>query len=67
MGYIHLTPIERESIMKLSAQSYGVRVIARKMGRCPSTISRELSCNAGTNNSYSVYEAKFHFDLFLQN
>ena len=57
MGYIHLTPIERESIMKLSAQGYGVRAIARKIGRCPSTISRELSRNAGTDNSYSAYEA----------
>ena len=57
MGYIHLTPIERESIMKLSAQGYGVRAIARKMGRCPSTISRELSRNAGTDKSYSAYEA----------
>lgn len=57
MGYIHLTPIERESIMKLSAKGYGVRTIARKMGRSPSTISRELSRNAGTNNSYSAYEA----------
>lgn len=57
MRYKHLTPIERESIMKLSVQGYGVRVIARKMGRSPSTISRELSRNAGTDNSYSAYEA----------
>lgn len=57
MEYIHLTPIERESIMKLSIQGYGVRAIARKMDRSPSTISRELSRNAGTDNSYSAYEA----------
>ena len=27
MEYKHLTPIERESIMKLSVQGYGVRAI----------------------------------------
>lgn len=43
--------------MKLSVQGYGVQVIARKMGRSPSTIRRELSRNAGTDNSYSAYEA----------
>ena len=57
MEYKHLTPIERESIMKLSIQGYGVRDIAREIGRCPSTISRELSRNAGTETSYSAYEA----------
>ena len=39
MEYKHLTPIERESIMKLLAQGYSTRAIARKMGRSPSTIS----------------------------
>ena len=57
MEYKHLTPTERESIMKLSVQGYGVRAIARKIGRCPSTISRELSRNVGIDNSYSAYEA----------
>ena len=57
MEYKHLTPIERESIMKLSAQGYGTRAIARKMGRSPSTISRELSRNSGNGRSYSAYEA----------
>ncbi len=57
MEYKHLTPIERESIMKLLVQGYGTRAIARKMGRSPSTISRELSRNSGSGHSYSAYEA----------
>ena len=57
MEYKHLTPIERESIMKLLAQGYSTRAIARKMGRSPSTISRELSRNIGNGRSYSAYEA----------
>ncbi len=58
MEYTHLTPTERESIMNLSVQGYGVRAIARKMGRSPSTISRELTRNRDkTNRSYSAYVA----------
>lgn len=57
MRYNHLTPNERESIMKLSVQGCGVRAIARKMGRSPSTISRELSRNTGAKGSYSAYKA----------
>lgn len=58
MEYTHLTPIERESIMNLSVQGYGVRAIARKLGRNPSTISRELARNrAETGHSYSAYVA----------
>ena len=58
MGYKHLTPIERESIMNLSVQGYGVRAIAHKMGRSPSTISRELARNRDkTGCSYSAHVA----------
>ena len=58
MEYTHLTPTDRESIMNLSVQGYGVRAIARKMGRNPSTISRELARNrAETGRSYSAYAA----------
>ena len=58
MEYKHLTPIERESIMNLLVQGFGVRAIARKMGRSPSTISRELSRNRDkTGCSYSAYVA----------
>ncbi len=39
---------EREEIALLNAQEMGVREIARRMGRSPSTISRELRRNAAT-------------------
>ena len=39
---------EREEIAIFHAQGHGVREIARRIGRAPSTISRELRRNAGT-------------------
>jgi transcriptional regulator with XRE-family HTH domain len=39
---------EREEIAICRAQSVGVREIARRLGRSPSTISRELRRNAAT-------------------
>ena len=44
--YLSLT--EREEIAILRGQSFGIREIARRIGRCPSTISRELRRNAAT-------------------
>lgn len=44
---------EREEIAILNAQHHGVREIARRIGRAPSTISRELCRNAATR-SYAV-------------
>ena len=58
MEYTHLTPIERERIMNLLAQGYGVRDIADRIGRSPSTISRELARNRDKAScSYSAYMA----------
>ncbi len=42
----YLSFAEREEIAMLNAQQHGVRVIARRLGRSPSTISRELRRNA---------------------
>ena len=39
---------EREEIAIVHAQGFGIREIARRIGRCPSTISRELRRNAAT-------------------
>jgi IS30 family transposase len=49
----YLSFSEREEIAILRAQQLGVRAIARRIGRSPSTISRELRRNASTR-SYSV-------------
>jgi IS30 family transposase len=46
---------EREEIALLRAQAVGVREIARRMGRSPSTISRELRRNAATRGGKLDY------------
>jgi IS30 family transposase len=49
----YLSFAEREEIALLRAQHAGVREIARRLGRSPSTISREIRRNASTR-TYSV-------------
>src|SRR5215213_662414 len=44
----YLTFAEREEIALWRAQGLGVREVARRLGRAPSTISRELRRNAAT-------------------
>ena len=53
----YLSFTEREEIAILRAQDYGVREIARRVGRCPSTISRELRRNAATRGGKLEYRA----------
>jgi len=48
---------EREEIALLRAQGVGVREIARRLGRSPSTISRELRRNAATRGGKLEYRA----------
>ena len=48
---------EREEIALLKAQNVGVREIARRVGRDPSTISRELRRNAATRGGKLEYRA----------
>ena len=58
MGHHHLTPSERESVMCLRHDGCGIREIARKLGRSPSTISRELARNEIHKGSYSAIKAQ---------
>jgi len=54
---------EREEIALCRAQNFGVREIARRLGRAPSTISRELRRNAATrsgNLDYRATTAQWH-------
>lgn len=53
----YLSFAEREEIALLRAQGAGVRVIARSLGRSPSTISRELRRNAATRGGRLEYRA----------
>jgi IS30 family transposase len=53
----YLSFVEREEIALLKAQGHGVREIARRIGRAPSTISRELRRNAATRGGKLKYRA----------
>ena len=53
----YLSFAEREEIAILRAQDHGVREIARRLGRDPSTISRELRRNAATRAGQRGYRA----------
>jgi IS30 family transposase len=53
----YLSFFEREEIALLKAQGQGVRAIARKLGRDPGTISRELRRNAATRAGKREYRA----------
>jgi IS30 family transposase len=53
----YLTFAEREEIAILLAQQHGVREIARRLRRSPSTISRELRRNASTRSNQLSYRA----------
>ena len=53
----YLSLAEREEIAILHARGYGVREIARSLGRSASTISRELRRNAATRSGKLEYRA----------
>src|SRR5690554_2148554 len=53
----YLSFAEREEIALLRAQGVGVREIARRLERSPSTISRELKRNAATRCGQLTYRA----------
>ncbi len=61
----YLSFVEREEIAVLRATGCGVRDIARRLGRSPSTISRELRRNAATRGGgleYRASTAQWHAD-----
>jgi IS30 family transposase len=59
----YLSFAEREEIALLRVEGLGVREVARRLGRAPSTISRELRRNAATrsgNLDYRATTAQWH-------
>jgi IS30 family transposase len=61
----YLSFAEREEIAILHAQHVGLRHIARRISRSPSTISRELRRNAATRSGgleYRATTAQWHAD-----
>ena len=53
----YLSFLEREELALLKAQGLGVREIARRLDRSPSTISRELRRNVATRSGQLRYRA----------
>jgi len=53
----YLSFAEREEVAILKAQNHGVREISRRVGRHPSTISRELRRNTATRSGKVEYRA----------
>src|ERR687898_2345094 len=47
---LRLTVVEREEISRGVAAGESLRTIAARLGRAPSTISREVACNGGRGN-----------------
>jgi IS30 family transposase len=61
----YLSVAEREELALLRARAHGVREIARRLRRSPSTISRELRRNAATRGGdlqYRATVAQWHAD-----
>lgn len=61
----YLALAEREELAILRVQGHGVREIARRLRRAPSTISRELRRNAATRSGgfdYRATTARWHAD-----
>ena len=61
----YLSFVEREEIALLRARGLGVRAIARRLQRSPSTVSRELRRNASTRTwrlEYRASIAQWHAD-----
>ena len=61
----YLSFVEREEVAVLHARDCGIREIGRRLGRAPSTISRELRRNAATrggNLEYRATTAQWHAD-----
>jgi hypothetical protein len=57
ISHRYLSFSEREEIAILHAKEFGVREIARRVDRSPSTISRELRRNASTRSNTVTYRA----------
>ena len=61
MNYQHLTAAVRGAIEVLLQEKYTVRAIARKLGRSPSTVSREIA-KRGLPTGYRATSAQSHYE-----
>lgn len=59
--YHHLSISEREKILVLRTEGKSLRAIAAKIGRCVSTVSREIKRNSFSEEGYSAIEAQMEY------
>lgn len=60
MSYIHLTAYERYCIAHMYMAKYAIRLIARRINRSPSTVSREVKRNKGSHSPYWYDWAQYY-------
>lgn len=57
----HLTATQRGNIETLLQEKYTNKVIARKLGKAPSTIGREINRGLDGNGNYQAWVAQVAF------
>ena len=61
-SYERLRPFEREELALQLALGLSLRLIAKSLGRAPSTLSREIKRSSGNRSNYRMLEAQNHAD-----
>ncbi len=61
--YCHLSMEEREKILILYSKKQSLRSIGKAIGRCVSTVSREIRRNSASRHDYSAIEAERKYQL----
>jgi len=61
--YERLRPFEREELALQLALGLSLRLIAKSLGRAPSTLSREIKRSSGNRSNYRMLEAQNQADI----
>jgi len=62
MSYSHVTTFERARIETLNALNYSTRAIAEEIGRCHTTVSRELKRHTKPHEEYQSERAQASYE-----
>jgi len=62
-SYKRLNPSEREELALQLALGLSLRLIAKSLGRAPSTLSREIKRSSGNRSNYRMLEAQNQADI----
>lgn len=66
-SYSHFTITERENLLVFRERGMSIREMARRLGRSPSSVSRELKRNAGRGGHYSPSQAQQRYQMRRRN